>query len=346
MVSRKVEKNEDLRQIINRGGKVSITRAADRFIVKAGNTQINVETAKRPGCPWDHKAKEEIEIARASYHVAWGSVPLWDDFDLLDSTFNYIAYVQYPSSDGEKVVEALSNRMVLENPEDLTFYTLNDTPLVSALEELFYRKRGCNPRAIAGESRIGAIRPPKEKSNAKTIEAFAAIKIKMVEDAREMGIDYIACQLRSEMPSTIFSVNGISYEFPRTDTLLGLPVGSVRLNRNNPEVVQHIINFPGYFLDTKGVHKTVQDLCERGELSLLEFERCTGLTSLDELMKPRNIKQLTQLIRLDSLGGAILKARLIKEINDGTFSSISHIDEIEKRAMRVLQGLAKFESSR
>lgn len=330
---------------VARDPELNILRGRDRLIVEAGDTLIRVDTAKKPGKPWEQKLRDDIETARASYHAEWGNVPIWDCFDHRESTFNYIAYIQYSSPEGVVTAEALSNRMVLEKPEDLTFYHLNGVPLDKALEQLLYRQRGYEPRVIAGESRIGAMRPPNQKSNVRTMEAFAAIKLKMVEDAREMGVEHIACQLKHEMPLTIFTLNGVSYEFPPTEDLLNLPRGSVRLNRKHTEVIKHILNFPGYFLNAEGVCKVIRDLCEEGVGETEFFNNYTGLTCIKDLQRPRNIKQLAPLMQLDNQVGGTLRRRLLKEVGDGTYSSMSHVDEIEARAIDVLQKLARFESS-
>lgn len=313
-----------------------IISGQERLVVEMRDIQITVETAKSPNRPWRYK--EQIEAARASYRAVWGDIPLWDEYDELESTFNYIAFVSRPkTSGGELVVEALSNRMVLEEPEDLTFYQLGGVSLTQALPELLYRKRGIEHRIIAGESRIGAIRPPPLKSNLQTLEAFAAIKLKMVEDARALGIEYIACQLKPELASSVFNKSGITYEFPFTEEILGLSPGSIRLDRNNPVVKWHILNYPGYFLDHLGVYNVVRELVSTGELSGEALTRLTGLASVDELTKPRNVKGFVPLIHQDTPLGDILRTRLLQDVPDGTYSSLSHVDQIEKRALRVLR---------
>lgn len=317
---------------------IRITSARDSLLVEMKDSVIDVQVAKRPGKPWGFK--EDVERARVSYKKIWGDVPTWDNYDRLNSTFNYIAYVHYQDLGRGIITEALSNRMVLHNPEDLTFYHVDGVPLKSALTDYLYKSKGASPKIIAGESRIGAIRPLNSKTNDKTLKAFAAIKLKMVEDTRAHDIEYICCQLKPEMTSNVLSVNGIAYDFPPTENLLELPYGSIKLNRNNPEVAWHILNFPGYFLQAEGVYKSIKQLIEDKELSKHEFSKATGLSEVEELLNPRNIKELLPFINTKSPLGASLRVKLLKDVPDGTYSSISHVDDIEKRALRILKEIA------
>lgn len=324
----------------------SIVQRKDGVVVTVGSTIISVETAKRPRKEWKPKLRDDIETARASYHVMWGGVPAWDYYDRLDTTYNYIAYVQYPTPHGDLAMEVLSNRLVLDDPEDLKFYRYESVPLNSVLPDLLRIKKGYNPRIMAGESRIGSIRPAHLSANAHTMEAFAAIKLVMVKDARRAGVDYLACQLRKEMPRTVFTVGDITYDFPRTEDLLGVQPGTIKLDRRSREVVSHITNYPGYFLDTTDVHKIMRELVGCNELPLQEFKQRTGLSSVDDLLKPRNIKSLVPVITLDNPLGALLKSRLLRETKDGTYSSIAHVDYIEEMVINLLRRMAGLESSK
>lgn len=305
--------------------------------VEIGSTTIAVEIAKAPGIPWDQKLREDIETARASYRVAWGDVLTWDEFDRFPDTYNYIAFATYPSPDGDMVGEVLSNRLVVRRPEDLEFYALEGKPLIDAIPS----RMGL----IAGESRIGSIRPPHATSNTRTIEAFAAIKLQMVEDARFQGIDYIACQLRPEMTTKVLRVNGISYDFPPTEDVLGVPPGSIHLDRNNPAVVRHILRFPGYFLDTGGVFDVVEDVIKGGKLSEDEFKFRSGLDAVNALKNPRNVKEIVPLLDPETPVGLMLRARFLEEVPDGTFSSMSHVDVIERKALEILHEIARYDAS-
>jgi len=167
------------------------TRAALRVTV--GQADITVLTAKRPGCAWNEAARRDIELARESYRRAWGDVPLWDEIDARDTTFHYIAYVTYCTPDGTRQVEALSGRLVLDEPDDVTFFVVGmpAVPLKTVLDARFGTR-------VAGDSRIGSIRPAGSASNAYTLEAFAAIKLLEMADARAMHVEHVACQLRPD----------------------------------------------------------------------------------------------------------------------------------------------------
>lgn len=329
-------------------GRVHIARGEEWLSVRFGSTNITVETAKKPGQPWKQKAKEDIETARAAYRVVWGDVPAWDAYDRKESTYNYIAYVEYPDPNGWGVVsEALSNRMVTETPEDIMFYRCNGIPLKEVLEENLYRSKGLPTKPIAAQSRIGSIRAPNAKSNLATVEAFAAIKLQMVEDARRYGIDHITSQLRPDMEVNIFTVDGeTTYKHPPTEDILGLPRGTIHLDRDNPVVVYHILRYPGYFLDTNGVYLVVKQLIDEGKLSIEGFREQTGLENLSDLLRARNIKALVPLIHADNRLGIILQDRLLSDVGDGIYSSMSHVDEVEQMALAVLEkAVAKIEAN-
>lgn len=324
--------------------RFSVVEGKDETIVTVGSTTISVVTAKRPGEEWKPKQRDDIETARASYHVMWGGVPAWDNYDRLETTHNYIAYVEYPGPDGHRALEVLSNRLVLEDPEDVRFYQCGFAPLAKVLPDLLSVKTGYNPRLIAGESRIGSIRPAHLPGNAHTMEAFAAIKIVMAKDARKAGVDFIACQLRHEMPKTVFTIGDITYAFPQTDDLLRLEPGTVTLDRRSEEVVSHLVSYPGYFLNTEDVHKIISDTVESEELSLQEFKQCTGLSAVTDLLKPRNVKALVPIITRDNTLGAHIKSRLLRETRDGTYSSIASVDFIEHMVINLLKRIAGLES--
>jgi len=221
--------------------------------VTVGRAHITVLTAKRPGCAWNEAARRDIELARESYRRAWGGVPLWDEIDARDSTFHYIAYVTYCTPDGRRQVEALSGRLVLDEPDDLTFFVVGEraVPLKTVLDARFGTR-------VAGDSRIGSIRPAGCASNAYTLEAFAAIKPLEMADARAMHVEHIACQLRPELESRVLCRGDVWFGFPRTECLLQLEYGGVRHNRADARVVRHLFEYPGYFLDHADVRRLLQ----------------------------------------------------------------------------------------
>lgn len=329
---KKLESQEDRRRL-------RVDRSGDDLRVDLGDTLITVVTAKKPGQPWKDKDRATIEVARASYRTMWGDVSLWDSADRRKTTYNYVSYVEYRTRDGDSsYTEALSNRMVLEDPDDIAFYHVNSTPLAEALRDV-----GINPQTVAGESRIGAQRPAHAKSNMRTLEAFAAIKLQMVADARTQGIKYIACQLRADLPSLVFSMDGtnghIRYDFPPTEDVLGLPKGTLKLNRDDPVVAHHILHFPGYFLDTKSVNQVILELFHQGAFSIDTFREMTGLDTFTDLQHARNIKALLPLIHGGNRLAVMLQNKLLNEVPDGTYSSISHVDDIERRAIKTLSNI-------
>lgn len=342
--------NTEISEFLERGEAIAdakkilyFQKKENNLVVYLGDTKIDVWTAKRPDSQWDEKCREDIEAARGSYRVTWGDVPLFDKFDRQNSTFNYIAYVTYPDFNSrELVVEALSNRLVLESPEDLSFYSAGKLPLEYCIQDKLYTQNSLPIKPIAGESRIGALRPSNRKTNLWTIEAFAAIKLKMAVDAQERGIDYIACQLRPEMVKNIFTHNGIAYDFPSSDLQLGLPQGSVKLNRDNPQVVEHIFKYPGYFLDTQSTHELIKQYVERNIVDPSEIYNALGTDDINILSKAKNIKYLSSVLSNNSNTSKILRKVFIEDIPDGIYSSYDSVSNIKNRAVKTLTSALAF----
>ena len=282
--------------------------------VQLPRAQVVVVAAKRPGQAWDQTARCHIEQARASYRL-WGDVPPWDQFDALETTSHYIGYVLYATADGRLEREALTGRLVREQPEDVTFYAVDGRPLADVLAE---RLDG----ALAGDSRIGAIRPRHAACNAFTLEAFAAVRLAMMMEARSDGVEYVACQLRPSLESRVLNRNGLYFHFPRTEELLGLPDGSVRLNRANPTVLHHMFSYPGYFLDAQDLQNTIQHKAIRG--AILEAGQPHHLVSL---------------LRGSSEVGGRLRSRIVERVHDGVYSSVVPTSAYQDRAWRVLNEL-------
>jgi hypothetical protein len=222
---------------------------------------------------------------------------------------------------------------VLEQPDDLTFYVVgeNAVPLSSVLADR------CGT-IVAGDSRFGSIRPRGSSSNAYTLEAFAAIKVLEMADARAMHVDYIACQLRAELDSQVLRRGGVRFGFPRTECLLGLEDGSVRLDRRNLRVVRHLWEFPGYFLDQTDMRRLVDDLLAAQVLTP-ELVRATGLANRDQLFAPRHLKGLVPFILGEGPLGARLREGILTNVGDGVYSSVCSTSDYERRALHVLNEL-------
>lgn len=313
--------------------------------VDLGTVRIDVVTAKRPGGAWRAAARTDIARAREAYQRRWGPVPIWDDLDTLDTTFNYIAYVHYCDARGRSVVEAVSNRVVTVGAEDLYFYRSGDTLLGNLIRSQLYDERGLPERPIASDSRFGGIPPADAHANAHTVETWAALKLRVAADCREMGIDYAVGQLRPEL-LRVLTRNGMRFDVPPGEQTLELPSGSLKLDRSSPHVINHLLNYPGYFLQARGIAAVVQRCIDTGVLGTEEFQQHTGLRSTLDLLKPRNAKNLRTLIWSDTAAGDTLRAALIREVPDGTFVSISHVDQYVERAHAVLARAAQAEPNR
>jgi hypothetical protein len=315
-------------------------RNAVSWIARVGHKLSPVRSivvaAYRPGESQERDMQEDIRRARLSYQSFWGQVPLWDVLDELETTFNYIAYVEYEDSAGEVVTEALSSRMVVLGGEDLDFYQVAGVPLSETLRSLLYEKRGFRPNPIAIDSRMGAIRPPNSTSNAHTLDAWAAIKLRMAFDARKLGVDYIAGQLRPEL-LRILTRDGVRFDHPPAEELLGLPRGSISLDRTKQLVIDHVLHYPGYFLSAQDLCRVVGECIETGLLTYAAYRSATGLASVDDLLNPRNGRFLVPVIWCDQPVGASLRQRLLEDVPDGTYFTISAVEDYARRASRVLE---------
>jgi hypothetical protein len=301
--------------------------------VTVGRACISVFTAKRPGSAWNKAAQRDIERARESYRRAWGDVPLWDEIDERDTTFHYIAYVTYCTPDGKRQVEALTGRLVLEEPDDVTFFVVGEraVPLKMVLAERFGTR-------VAGDSRIGSVRPFGFASNAYTLEAFAAIKLLEMADARAMHVEHIACQLRPELGSRVLCRGDVSFGFPRTECLLQLESGGVRLDRANARVVRHLFEYPGYFLDQADVRRLLHTLVDAGQLTIDDLQ-AIGLSNQCDVIPPRSLRRLVPYILSAERAGTRLREGIMTGVGDGVYSSVASTAEYEGRARRVLDVL-------
>jgi len=320
-----------------RGVTQIATGTPDARVIQVGPARITVVTARRPGQAWNTQARHDIQRARLSYQTAWGPVPVWDQLDELETTLNYIANVEYRDTNGQIVSEALSNRLVTVGGEDVAFYHVAGTPLREVFHDVLHKRRGAQGGGVGVDSRLGAIRPPKAAANAYTLDAWAALKLQMAADALELGIEYIAVQLRPELSEHVFSRDGVRFDFPPAEEVLGLPGGSIRLDRTLPLVVDHILRYPGYFLDASGLSRVMDDSIQGGLLSREEFEAATGLVGPGELRNPRNGRHLVGLLSRHDARAALLRERIVRDVPDGTYCSVARTDDYASRARRVLE---------
>jgi len=250
---------------------------------------------------------------------------------VLESTSQYIAYVMYRTADGRLEREALTGRLVRDEPEDVTFYATEDAPLGQVLAE-----RLSSP--VAGDSRIGSIRARYCARNAYTLEAFAAVRLVMMDDARSDGVAYIACQLRPDLDTRVLCKHGIRFGFPRTEALLGMLPGAVRLNRRNPCVVEHLFEYPGYFLDADNLQQVLWRANQAGRIAVDDILDLTGLKP-DAVCVPRNLHRLARLLSGPDELGTRLRALIAHEVGDGVYSSVAPTGAYQDRAWSVLTQL-------
>lgn len=303
--------------------------------VRLGATRIVVRTAKRPGGRWDPAARRDIETARRTYRL-WGDFPTWDRFDALESTSQYIAYVEYATCDGPEL-EALTMRLVREQPEDVTFYEAGGRPLAAVLEERCGLSVGGPGPLVAGASRIGAIRPTNARRNAYTLEAFAALHVRLTVDGQAEGIACLASQVGVEFPARVLRKGQVRYECPPAEAFLG--VGPVRLDRSNPTVAAHLLAYPGYFLDKRELTEVIADAITTRALSLDRFRAVTGLAAIEDIAVPANGRALVPLLQADDAVGAAFRRRVLAEVGDGVFCSLTTMTDHAVRAARVLHRL-------
>lgn len=292
--------------------------------------------------------KNTIGQARKSKYAFWGNVPVWDSYDRPPyDTTQYIAEIKYQKpGDLEMRREIASFRLVpttTEAPysEDVLFYRAGDRPLFNVIKE---RLGFCSDEECAGKlasgSRISAIRPEGERSNAFAILAIAQIVIQMTADAKRSGIEWITYQMRPEFLHKVLSLENNTLNFSSAEETLGLPAGTISLDRKNPDVWNEMVSWPGYFFNTEDLASLIIDLVQTGRLD------ADILKSLDivpsDLTKPKNIKKLSPLTKGNGIISNDLTCEefrmLLKEnVRDGTVTSLVTVDSLRKSAEAIIK---------
>lgn len=293
--------------------------------------------------------RNTIEQARGSKDDIWGEVPRWDSFDGPPyDTNQYISEVQFENlKDLRTVTEIVTARMVRVHPkaplpEDIFFYRVDGHPLFEVIQSrLGYGSAEECAKKLACGSRIGAIRPEGKPSNAFAPLAFAQILLQITEDAKKSGVEWAICQVRREFLNKVMNFQGKQPDFSSVEQTLDLPIGSAKLDRENPVVWKEMLSYPGYFLDTTDLSNLIIDLVKTNRLTTGVLGSL-GITTSDNLFKPKDMKKIVPLITSSGIISDDLTCEelitLVKEnVRDGTMVSLVPIDAWGKSAETMIK---------
>jgi hypothetical protein len=349
---------------------------------------LTVAVTEIPGLSLTAHEWGDITLARRSYTAMWGGARsnLLLDEDPLDGrdgelydTRHYLAWIR----DGDEPAKLVTMRRVALDPSRLTGGQRADPlALLPADVQLWKVQQGdgrCLPlwnalrvyaRRLApddelAEFRIAAIGrtgtfPYAERERAprmreRTAIAFAAIQLLAAHgDSSLLWV----CMLCPEFRDRVLGVVGVdgvyvAPAFTRTEEVLGLLPGSVRLDNDLPVVREHKTAFPGYFVDNDDAARVLAEMLDDGRLSLADLRSAIAEAIGWEVLARRSGRELKALMAtatvpdghrvartltrpdlfkflvpllvgerpLPGMSAAELRAHLLFETGDGPFSS-------------------------
>jgi len=346
---------------------------------------FTVSVAEIPARSLTEHEWHDICLARGSYPAMWGdhhSDAFTDDpLDGREPPYRAFHYCAYVTGDGEPTKLVVMRRVTIVPSEltpeqraepgdllplDIRFWNvrtdMGTAPLWDALRNHARRLAPHDEHAefrIASMSRIAAFphgeRQRTARERERTAIAFAAIQLLATRDDPSLLYVWSLCP---ELRDRVLRIRddgggGVRPDFTRTEELLGLPSGSVRMDNAAPVVQEHKTSFPGYFVDNDDAARLIARLLDEGRLTfadlrppmmrLIARESAGGADPrlLDELValvaepdyhrladvltRPRLFQYLVPLIvgegPLSRMTTAELRACLLGETGDGPFSS-------------------------
>ena len=349
--------------------------------LRIGVGPFAVAVTEVPGRSLAEREWRDILLARRSYAAMWGGactdVIADDPLDGRDCAFyeakHYLAWVR--DETGAKLVTMRKARVVPSElsaeqradpsgllPFDIRFWRAGEVPL---WEPLRAYARSLAPHEPLAEFRIAAMGrmaawphgEPKRTSRERerTAVAFAAIQLLAAHaDSNLLWVWTLCPELRDRVTG-VHDLDGVyvAPDFKRTETVLGLPPGSVRLDNGLPEVQEHRVAFPGYFLDNEDAAQVLAGLLDEGRLTVgdlvfavvrlvhaeaalgtddRQLEELVGLVALPDhqrlaaaLTSPRHFKHLIPLLAgaqpLSRMANREFRDRILAETRDGPFSA-------------------------
>ena len=249
---------------------------------------------------------EVIDLARRSYRHMWGGIQTIhkieeDPFDGRPPhdqeylTSHQIA--SFISLDGRRKI--VTNRKVTINPnrevmprlyDDIEFWKVVDKQngsqlsfwevLSSNLESSIFSDHNLPPELqIAAISRTGVFPyTPYEKDEEDHDETAIAWAMMQIATTYQDEHVFFVCQLCEEFPEKVHNImnpeDGVitKLEFTKTEDILGFsPQMRLRLDRSNPYVQAHLLEFPGYWLEGESLFRLLVSLVNRDKLSANDF---------------------------------------------------------------------------
>jgi hypothetical protein len=186
-------------------------------------------------------------------------------------------------------------------------------------------------------------RTPRQRE--RTAVAFAAIQLLATCDDPNLFHVWSLCSEFRDRVLGVADAEGrpVAPDFTRTEAMLGLPPGSVRMDNSLPVVQEHKLAFPGYFIDNDDAARLLAFLLDGGQIAVSDLadgiRRVTDeepdlepvlaaadhRTLAEVLTRPRRFKHLAPRIASDQpfarMSAAEFRACLLHGTGDGPFSA-------------------------
>jgi len=321
------------------------------FVRVYGDAEFSVYRAKDfHASTWEHDGlRELVGEARRSY-LRYGAVPFWDQYD--DKAAVYLARVRYPGPRvSDRIVEEwLSLRFVPgdgvpHGTLDFDDCVCDGRPLATLVQERLYCADPNFMRRVVSLSRICKITPyffsergvrvsvPYSDRLRHTAVSFALINDCFSHDAlrRELSYTHLTGLLRDDLMDSILTLQTARGDrvptFSPAYELLGDDVeGRIRIDRT-----VEAYRFPFYFLNSDELFTALEDLVCAGTLTEKTMRQYLRVSSrFADVVRDCTTPAFREMVRHlglltsargrisgSNLTGAVLRARLDREVRDG-----------------------------
>jgi hypothetical protein len=293
---------------------------------------FTVDVTEIPGKSISEREWQDILLARRSYAAMWGGGAsdrvTNDPFDGLAGSpyraWHYIAWVR----DGDWPRKLVTMRKVAvvpaeltdrqrEHPEellpdDIRFWRVEtgDQTAVPLWTALRAHARRLAPHDDAAELRIASTgrtgtfphgeRQATPRQRERTGIAFAAIQVLATHG--DPCLLYV-CTLCPEFRDRVLGVSDVdgvyvSTAHTPTETVLGLPPGSVRLDNGLRVVREHKVSFPGYFVDNDDAARSLVTLLDEGAVTVEDLSRTVLAMVAQEMSLGTNVRLVAEALGL------------------------------------------------
>jgi hypothetical protein len=348
---------------------------------------IHVTVTEVPGAMLTDEEWRDVRLARLSFIAMWGGrddsatserdpIDGRGDDAVVYDTKHYLARVE----EAAEPVRLVTGRKVVLRADGLSVGQRAEPGELLPLDIRFWRDRTTggslwprlrdHARALAPADQLAEFRiasmgrvatyPFGERGRTagrreRTAIAWAATQILAADGDSNLLWVWTICPEFQDKVMVVRGIDGspVRPPFMRTDEALGLPAGTVVLDRELPLVERTVVAAPGYFFENGSAAEVLAALLDEGRLTiadlrstiarLVESEAGSGQPSdrLDELLmavsvpdhhrlaniltRPRSMKCLIPLLTgaelLSRISTAAFRARLLNEVADGPFSA-------------------------